>query len=304
MSSTFPPTPPPTPPSSGTSFPSSTPTDNGENNSLTSSASLYLYTFLATLVLLLVVSAAIVVRSFILRRRHRMMIEEAFRNGTLLSPTIAAGYGLRPRVDLSKKPKMWDAWIEKSEQPTSGRSREKEWYWDMMKPFSAVYTLPPGGNVPGNNDDRGISNRQGILTPRRSLRVRMGTAARALAYYVSTRPSMNSHNGSSPPSSTQLALPTVLSHLDSGNATVKVAVLIAMPRKPSMKDSSSSASFHPSSPSSSTSPSSQPLFSPPMGGTGNDDDEQLPHLEVGITEVRVVSNSDDSASQGKGIMQE
>ncbi len=236
------------------------------------------------------------------------MIEEAFRNGTLLSPTIAAGYGLRPRVDLSKKPKMWDAWIEKSEQPTSGRSREKEWYWDMMKPFSAVYTIPPGGNAPSNNDDGGLSNRQGTLTPGQSLRVRMGSAARhagrALAHYVSTRPWMNSSNGSSPPSSTQLALSTVLSHLDSGNATVKVAVLIAMPRKPSMKDSSSSANFHPLSPSSSTSPSSQPLFPPPIGRTGNDDEEQLPHLEVGITEVRVVSNSDDSAPQGKGITHE
>jgi hypothetical protein len=222
-----------------------------------------------------------------------MLIEEAFRNGTLLSPTIAAGYGLRQRVDLSKKPNMWDAWIEKPEQPTSGRSREKEWYWDMMKPFSAVYT-----GTPSNNGDRSSSNRES-LTPGQTLRGRMGSAARhagrAFAYYVSTRPTMN---GSPQRSSTQLALPTILSDLDSGDATVKVAVLIAMPRKP--KDSSSSTSLHPPfSPSSSV---SQQFSPPPIGQTGNDDDEQLPHLEVGITEVRVVSNSDDSTSQGKSSM--
>ena len=231
-----------------------------------------------------------------------MMIEEAFRNGTLLSPTIAAGYGLRQRVDLSKKPKMWDAWIETSEQPASGRSREKEWYWDMMKPFSAVYS-----GAPGNNDDRGSSNRHGTLTPGQTLRGRMGSAARhagrALAYYVSTRPTMNSPLSSPQRSSTQLALPTVLSNLDSDDATVKVAVLIAMPRKP--KDASSSASLHPPfSPASSVPPIAQLLSPPPVGQTGNDDDEQLPHLEVGITEVRIVSNSDDhdSVPQGKSSM--
>ena len=221
------------------------------------------------------------------------MIEEAFRNGTLLSPTIAAGYGFRQRVDLSKKPKMWDAWVETSEQPTTGRSREKEWYWDMMKPFSAVYV-----GAPGNNADRSSSNRPGTLTPGQTLRGRMGSAAlhagRALAYYVSTRPTMNSPHSSPQHSSTHLALPT---NLDSGDATVKVAVLIAMPRKP--KDSSLSASL---SPASSTPPVSQLLSPPPIGQTGNDDDEQLPHLEMGITEVRIVANSDDSVPQGKSSM--
>jgi len=50
------------------------------------------YTFLATLVLLLSVSGAIVFRSFVLRRRHRMMVEEAIRNGTWV-PAMGGLYG-------------------------------------------------------------------------------------------------------------------------------------------------------------------------------------------------------------------
>ncbi|KAF5366655.1 hypothetical protein D9757_012767 [Collybiopsis confluens] len=81
--------------------------DNGNNGNVANSASLYLYTFLATLVLLLGVSGAIVVRSLVLRRRHRRMIEEAIRNGTYIPPNILAG--ARGKVDLAKKPRMWEA---------------------------------------------------------------------------------------------------------------------------------------------------------------------------------------------------
>jgi hypothetical protein len=63
------------------------------------------YTFLATLILLLGVSAAIVVRSLLLRRRHRRMVEEAIRNGTWVPPAP------KVRVDLRKKPRLWDAWV-------------------------------------------------------------------------------------------------------------------------------------------------------------------------------------------------
>ncbi|KAF6749856.1 hypothetical protein DFP72DRAFT_1173187 [Ephemerocybe angulata] len=68
------------------------------------------YTFLATLVLLLSVSAAIVIRSFILRRRHRLMVEEAMRNGTWV-PQEPGGRTPRRGVDLSKKPGMWDVYL-------------------------------------------------------------------------------------------------------------------------------------------------------------------------------------------------
>ncbi|KAJ7654098.1 hypothetical protein DFH06DRAFT_1416930 [Mycena polygramma] len=79
--------------------------DTGGQPGIQSSAQLYLYTFLATLILLLGVSSAIVVRSLLLRRRHRRLIAEAIANGTWVPPAP------RVRVDLKKKPRLWDAWV-------------------------------------------------------------------------------------------------------------------------------------------------------------------------------------------------
>ncbi|KDR78148.1 hypothetical protein GALMADRAFT_245175 [Galerina marginata CBS 339.88] len=124
-------------------------------NSIATSASLYLYTFLATLVLLLSVSAAIVIRSFILRRRHRLMMEEAIRNGTWVPPAPPT----RPvRVDLSKKPVLWEAYIDgkgdlvghpaggaagaEGKQITDVWKLENSKDWDMIKPFAAAYLSP------------------------------------------------------------------------------------------------------------------------------------------------------------------
>ena len=60
------------------------------------------YTFLATLILLLGVSAAIVIRSLILRRRHRALVEEAIRNGTYVSPE-------QRRRQRRERPKLFEA---------------------------------------------------------------------------------------------------------------------------------------------------------------------------------------------------
>jgi hypothetical protein len=95
------------------------------------------YTFLATLVLLLGVSAAIVIRSLLLRRRHRRMIEEAIRNGTWVPPAHGggAGNGGRQKVDLSKKPKMWEAFLAvpgEEEEGKSGGKEEEEKHEEVM----------------------------------------------------------------------------------------------------------------------------------------------------------------------------
>ncbi|KAI0370653.1 hypothetical protein BV20DRAFT_1035648 [Pilatotrama ljubarskyi] len=65
----------------------------GTGPSLTSSASLY-----STLILLLLVSATIIARSYVIRRRHRALVAEAIANGTLVPPV---------KVRLGKKPKMY-----------------------------------------------------------------------------------------------------------------------------------------------------------------------------------------------------
>ncbi|KAF9038781.1 hypothetical protein BDZ89DRAFT_1129548 [Hymenopellis radicata] len=127
-------------PSPSSDFPS--PSQTGSGN-ITSSASLYLYTFLATLVLLLSVSAAIVLRSLVLRRRHAAAIAAAIRNGTYAPPTRA------PRIDPSQKPPMYEAHL-------IVRQHDDHLDWDVMKPgpLSLSYILrasrrilPPASSV-------------------------------------------------------------------------------------------------------------------------------------------------------------
>ncbi|KAG7443789.1 uncharacterized protein BT62DRAFT_995821 [Guyanagaster necrorhizus] len=106
-----------------------------DGGSLNSSASLYLYTFLATLILLLGVSAAIVFRSLILRRRHRRMVNEAILNGTWIPPASRRGM----RFDPSQKPIMYEAAmnIEKNHHD-----------WEACKPFSVSYTVAASKRTP------------------------------------------------------------------------------------------------------------------------------------------------------------
>jgi len=216
-----------------------------------------------------------------------MMIDEAIRNGTLPPPFAYQ----RPRVDLSKKPKMWNAWIETAPEPpkTGGRSREKEWYWDMIKPFSAISALPPPlppNGSGGIGDSRQPQNRPSSLMDRLRRVPLMPT------------------NDSTIPSTTQpTSASATLANLDSGNVSLKVAVLIAMPRKPpssSSSDKFSTPRSHPSPLSRpvSVSPSSRPLSAATITEQCDiNDEDELPHLEIGVTEVRVVPNTDEADTE-------
>ncbi|GJE97152.1 hypothetical protein PsYK624_133640 [Phanerochaete sordida] len=88
------------------------------------SSTLYLLTFLATLFVLLFVSCAIVLRSFIIRRRFRRQVEEQIAAG-LLPPEAAFNIGRR---DIGEKPKLWDVHVDPTEYVAS---------WDSMSPVSA-----------------------------------------------------------------------------------------------------------------------------------------------------------------------
>ncbi|KZT60116.1 hypothetical protein CALCODRAFT_150477 [Calocera cornea HHB12733] len=83
------------------------------------SGSLYLFTFLTTLLLLLTVSFGIVLRSFVLRRRFRRRVEAAIAAGVLLPGSLNAGRGDRR---LQEKPKLWEVWMdeEKAAKGTDG----------------------------------------------------------------------------------------------------------------------------------------------------------------------------------------
>ncbi|KAI0917154.1 hypothetical protein AcW1_007575 [Taiwanofungus camphoratus] len=84
------------------------------------------FTFLATLFLLLFVSSAIVLRSFIVRRRFRRQIEEAIAAGVLLPSQGGPG----SRRKLGEKPRLWDAVLVPSVD-------EK---WENIMPVAAKFT--------------------------------------------------------------------------------------------------------------------------------------------------------------------
>lgn len=64
-------------------------------------------TFLATLFLLLFVSCAIVLRSYILRRRFQRSLDDAMAAGMVLTPRAQGS----KRKRFGAKPKMTDTWL-------------------------------------------------------------------------------------------------------------------------------------------------------------------------------------------------
>jgi len=138
-----------------------TPTPSNAGSSFTpmsTSSSMYLYTFLATLLILLGVSSAIVLRSIVLRRRQRLMIQAAIANGTWVPPR-----GRQRRSGRSKrfgeKPKMFVAALGKEDLDGDGKddgkgaetsSKEKsrmeekveDFKWKDILPVSVSYITP------------------------------------------------------------------------------------------------------------------------------------------------------------------
>ncbi|KAI0086512.1 hypothetical protein BDY19DRAFT_908200 [Irpex rosettiformis] len=101
----------PTATSSDSSAPSSSATDNGNGGGgggAPPSSTLYLLTFLATLFVLLFVSCAIVLRSFLIRRRYRLHIEQQIAAGILPPDALDP----RPKRDFGEKPKLWDVYVD------------------------------------------------------------------------------------------------------------------------------------------------------------------------------------------------
>ncbi|KAJ7077608.1 hypothetical protein C8R44DRAFT_992879 [Mycena epipterygia] len=114
---------PPTPPPSGISSQCNDP----QGCSAPPPATLYLYTFLSTLIILLLVSGGIIARSVVLRRRQQIAIE----NGTWASPRRRENYSTRP------KPVMFDAYVA-----AEGFKEEQE-RWSNMKPWSVSELARP-----------------------------------------------------------------------------------------------------------------------------------------------------------------
>jgi hypothetical protein len=310
-------------PSMATDGPSDNPDPDTSGPSLASSASLYrrsplldcivsrdqgnpqltarpfnqliVYTFLATLVLLLSVSAAIVIRSYILRRRHRREIEEAIRNGTWIPP--AAVGRSSARVDLSKKPRMWEAYVDLYHPPrrysTSTVSEYKD--WDSMKPLMVTYVNPPKSSLTtvtvtrvDSGNDRSSEPVSNEAPRRRNLLRRIGRGVRDLLTTTSREPQLPLSYPVDNDSFHDLPMTEVESTEPTGPPKVSVAILIAMPRQ----HSSSPSSSKPEASSSSSSPTLPILTTATvLNSSLPSEEEELPHIEMGVVELMVSEES-------------
>jgi len=103
----------------------------GPPNGQPKTSSLYLFTFLSTLFLLLVVSTAIVLRSFLLRRRYHMQLQEQLDD--IFRPPRDTP-GTSRRRNFGAKPKLWDTWV-RLEDPQNNPVND----WADIKPLSVAY---------------------------------------------------------------------------------------------------------------------------------------------------------------------
>ncbi|KAG1738023.1 hypothetical protein EDB19DRAFT_1829310 [Suillus lakei] len=188
----------------------STATSSGSAEpSLTSSAALYLYTFLATLVLLLAVSSAIVIRSLILRRRHQRIVEEAIRAGTWLPHQPYDHRGSRRRRDIGKKPKLWEAWLRNGDE--EGSADGKCSWDDIMPVYAAHIKSAPTARSPRPESPQPRSDASSrTMHFLRPFRTPFSPAPATSSPIVASTPVSSSPSTSAPPA-------------------VSVAVLIAMP---------------------------------------------------------------------------
>ncbi|KAG6841389.1 hypothetical protein C0991_011553 [Blastosporella zonata] len=199
------------------------------------------------------------------------MVEEAIRNGTWLPPSPAR-FGFGPggrRVDLSKKPKLWEAFVGEGEATQSvGRKVEMttEWEWDSIRPVSAAYVVQPIlGDVASARDSNPLPHLslagrvRGLFGPRRT------TAALTADGPTVTETSPTAVTAAPLLDGTSVLAPAPIPQ------KVRVAVLIAMPQPSEMK-------------------SQLPVASTSL----SHDQLNIPHLEVGVAEL------DMSLPQSKG----
>ncbi|KAH7097877.1 hypothetical protein BKA62DRAFT_832952 [Auriculariales sp. MPI-PUGE-AT-0066] len=116
------------------SSPSSTP--DGSNPS---AASLYLFVFLATLLLLLGLSVGILLRSFVLRRRFRRRVEEALAAGVHFGPRMDVGGP--PLLGRWKRPILHDVALDdpEKERLSTGQTADG---WENVQPLCAMVMSP------------------------------------------------------------------------------------------------------------------------------------------------------------------
>jgi hypothetical protein len=249
------------------------------------------------------------------------MVEEAVRNGTWIPTTPASRAA---RVDLSKKPDLWEAYLGGklgSLGHGSGKEFEYSRDWESIKPIYAAY-VEPLSSVPYSGSSSNLTSLSSptsipIPTLVNHSAPRGDDEEHRLTAEVSTStpPSLLTrariflnHNSSTVPNSSSadnsrsISANVSMTELSSNSSppTIRVAVLIAMP-SPSHGSSSSATPLSASISSSKSQPtSSHPLdlsSSSPTTLRFTNDEEQvlLPHLEMGVADV-VVGRSENSST--------
>lgn len=89
------------------------------------------FTFLATLFVLLLISASIIFRSFLVRRRFRRRVEDALAQGVFLDLQPSA-LGLTSRY-IGEKPSVHEAWVEQD-------ALQEKSQWQAIMPVTALLT--------------------------------------------------------------------------------------------------------------------------------------------------------------------
>ncbi|KAI0074742.1 hypothetical protein K474DRAFT_1699516 [Panus rudis PR-1116 ss-1] len=304
---------PQSPSTTTSSAPTSTSAISGDTNpNLSSSAALYLYTFLATLVLLLTVSAAIVIRSYVLRRRQRVLLEEAIRNGTL-SPDFGTPRSRGNKVDIGNKPEIYDVYLVPCGD-MKGASEKGEW-WDELSPVAAQY-IHTSHLQSHSSDSPSMSHaeRPSFLTRfRRNLfrpfghtpfRSRSSEAMIPLSSVQQRSPQAPSSPSPNAGATSSPSPPLHPSPLSTSSDTAHEAQSKGQPPSSTHKgddEEKMNVTFIIAMPSPSSSPSLYPKQS--------SEDEPLPHVEIGIARVGVgrdavagaIESTGTGSSVGNGI---
>jgi len=242
-------------------------------------SSLYLYTFLATLVLLLGVSGAVIIRSLLLRRRHRRMVEEAIRNGTYVAPAERRRFGEGPP---QKKPEMYDSYLQDDDE------LEK---WGGLMPVAAALVRP--AEEPASPTTAPVTAtaewRSGsFLSPYLPIR-----HARQAPAPAATAPSASS----APQADDRAPFPAAAA---AEPPAVRIAVMIAMPseaRSAARDDRRSGRGSSMSSGSGSRlgkEKASESRVDVHSASSALEEEPELPHIEFGIAEVPIVVRRGDS----------
>ncbi|WWD16455.1 hypothetical protein CI109_100881 [Kwoniella shandongensis] len=124
------------------------------------STTLYLFTFLITILVLGLIATGLIVRAYIMRRRYHRRVEEAIRRGERPPPDAAAALGMFPRRvggrgkkerPVGLMPTLWEGEMYRNGEKWAiyhdedGDAEEREWQqeneknWNNLTPLSVLH---------------------------------------------------------------------------------------------------------------------------------------------------------------------